>query len=669
MINYYVDPGSGFILTQNASFVLVIIMGVLGGALFFLKMFFKVFKKFILWFVVLLIIIMGGLMMHKVPPKNKVIVLGVDAMDPGITEKLMSEGKLPNFSRLAKIGSYQHLKTTVPSESIVAWTTFLTGLNPADHGIFDFIMRDPKNYLPYLAFNGVSNTSGKTEIKIRRKGESLWAKLSKKNIPCSIYFCPNTFPPERIFGKMISGMGVPDVLGTMGKFSFYTTKFSKSDEDSRGRIIKVENIGNVVKTKIYGPKFSSGNSILESYVPLEITVYPQEKKVLIEFDGNKLSLEVGGWSQWGKVSFHTGAFSNAHGIFRFYLKSVAPDFELYLSPINFDPRHSFFPISYPKNYSAKLAKQVGLYYTQGMPYDTWALTENRIDEKAFLQLSDYILKEKEVILNRGIQEFKEGLLFFYFEGLDPIQHMFWRYIDQKHPLYEDNLQYKQTIYEYYERMDKMLGNIMSKIDADTTLIVFSDHGFGSFRRAVHLNRWLLENGYLSLEKGMDEGKEFFESVDWSKTKAYAVGFGGVYLNVIGREYYGSVHKSEMSNIKNTIKKGLMELRDSLTGENVVKNIYTREEAFQGLYADESPDLYVGFNDGYRASWQTALGGTPKALIEDNKKKWSGDHLMDSALVSGVIFMNKKVEFKEPAIKDLASFIIGLFNMENHGNPK
>ncbi len=663
MINYYIDPGSGFVLTQNASFVLVIIMGALGGILFFMKAFFKFFKKLILWIVLLSIVIIGGLMTHKIPNKNKVIVIGIDAMDPGIVEKLMNEGKLLNFSRLAKMGNYAHLKTTVPSESIVAWTTFLTGLNPADHGVFDFIMRNPKNYLPYLAFNETSNANGKTEIKIRRKGESLWAKLTKKNVPCLVYYCPNTFPPERIFGKMISGMGVPDCLGTMGKFSFYTTKLSKADEDSRGRVINVENSGNVIKTKIYGPKFFSGNSNLESFTPLKISIYSDEERILIEYGRSKLFLKKGEWSQWGRVSFNTGMFNKVHGICRFYLKSVKPDLELYLSPINFDPKYPLFPISYPKNYSAELVKQVGLYYTQGMPYDTWALTEDRIDEKAFLQLADSILKENQEVLDVGLKDFKNGLLFFYFEGLDPIQHMFWRYIDPKHPFYENNPQYTNIIYEYYERMDKILGDIMNKIDFSTNLIVFSDHGFASFRKAIHLNRWLLENGYLSFEKGADESKEFFDNVDWSRTKAYAVGFGGIYLNAVQREYYGSVHKLEINNLKNEIKRKLMEFRDPLNGENVIKNVYTREEAFQGLYSEESPDLYVGFNNGYRASWQTALGGTPKLLIEDNKKKWSGDHLIDPSLVPGVIFVNKKIELNNLSIKDLALFISSLLGVD------
>jgi predicted AlkP superfamily phosphohydrolase/phosphomutase len=297
-----------------------------------------------------------------------------------------------------------------------------------------------------------------------------------------------------------------------------------------------------------------------------------------------------------------------------------------------------------------------------MPHDTWALTEDKLNEDAFLEHADIILGEKRRILEEELDRFQKGVFFFYFDTLDSIQHMFWRYLDSRHPLYEANSHYKDTIFKYYEKIDQILGGVLKKTDQNTTLIVFSDHGFSSFRKAIHLNRWLLEEGLLFLKEGKEEGKEFFEDVDWSKTKAYALGFGGIYINKIGREYYGIVNESEAKDLKNTIVSKLKQLHDPQTNEIVVKDVYKQEEIFNGSYSKDAPDLFVGFNAGYRASWQTALGGVPNLLLEDNKRKWSGDHLIDSALVPGVIFINKKIELKDPSIIDITSTLLDLFGI-------
>ena len=393
----YVDPGSGFVFLQNTSFLWGIILGLFGCVFFFFGLFFRFLKRFFWFFFILfLTLIIAGLMMRRPVTTKRMIIVGFDAMDPKITEKLIQEGKLPNFSYLKTTGSYSHLTTTIPSESVVAWTSFATGLNPGSHGIFDFVMRDPKTYLPYLSLNDISTVQGKIKIQIRRKGDAFWNILSRNKIPCFIYFCPNTFPPDVIFGTMLSGMGVPDILGTMGRFSFYTTKIlSQEDKDSRGRIIHVEYKDNIIETKIYGPKIISGSSIKEDVIPLRIIPDSSSEHISLEFQGNNFFLKKGCWSDWQRVHFKIGPFKKAHGILRLYLKSLRPELELYCSPINFDPERPPFPISYPQVYSSKLAKRTGFYYTQGMPHDTWALAEDRLDERAFLEQVDEILNERE----------------------------------------------------------------------------------------------------------------------------------------------------------------------------------------------------------------------------------------------------------------------------------
>ncbi len=663
----YVDPGTGFVFAQNTAYVWSIIAGLLGTSLFFFKIFFKRVKKFP-WIILVVtaLVLIGIAVIHRIGHKNKVLILGIDALDPEVTERLMREGKLPHLTRIKETGSYSRLTTTVPSESVVAWTSFLTGTDPGQHGICDFIMRDPSTYRPYLSLNEISHAGGNVKISVRRKGEAFWSVLSKSRVPCYVYFCPTTFPPEPLAGRMLSGMGTPDIAGNIGRFSFYTTKtLSREDHESRGRIIRVTPDRGTIHTGLYGPKVStrSGDSTADAQVPFTVTVQPHEEKVQLRLEGRTgFFLKKGGWSGWEKVSFRIGPFTRLHGIVKFYLKSIEPDFELYASPINFDPEDPPFPISYPSAYSKKVAGRTGLYHTQGMPHDTWALTEDRFDEKAFLEHVDEVLSERERILKSELKDFKGGMLFFYFDTLDIIQHMFWRYTDPRHPLYEVNALYKDTIARYYEKMDAIIGEVLKGLDEHTTLIVASDHGFGPFRRAVHLNRWLLEKGYLSLKEGVNESKEFFADVDWSKTKAYALGFGGIYLNEIGRERYGIVESSGAQELKRTIAEELKKLRDPATGEPVVNNVFSSREIWAGSRVDDMPDLFVGFKRGYRASWQTALGGVPSVLIEDNKRKWSGDHLIDPSLVPGVLFVNKKVAVADPSIIDIAPTVLTLFGI-------
>jgi len=658
----YVDPGTGFVFSQAGSFLWALILAALGGFTFFLRFFRKQF--FLILFSLILLIIAGmairGFFMQKAQTRKKVIILGIDAMDANLTQKLISEGRLPNFSALEKSGGFSPLASSNPSESAVAWTSFMTGLNPGGHGIFDFIMRNPQDYSLYLTLNEVKGLA-RPQVTNRRKGEAFWQVLSAHKIPAYLYFCPNTFPPEKIYGKMTSGMGVPDITGTMGKFSFYTTKpLTQADKETRGRVVALEN-GSTWEDYFYGPKIKLNGAVDESKIPLRISKISADE-ISLQFQGKKIFLKKGRWTPWQRLNFKIGWFKKAYGIVRFYLKNVEPDLELYCSPINFDPENPLFPISYPKDYSRQLAKKVGLFYTQGMPHDTWALSEGRLDENAFLELVDEILKENKAILGEGLKEFKSGLFFYYFESLDVIQHMFWRYIDAKSPLYEKDSRYKDTIYKYYEEIDRILGGILKTTDSDTTLVVMSDHGFGPFRRTVHLNRWLLENGYLFLAGGKKTGGELLEDIDWSKTKAYALGFGGIYINRFGREKSGIITESELGKLKAQIQQGLKKWVDPAAGENVIKEVYDADDIFSGAYKANGPELFVGFNFGYRASWQTALGAVPAALIEDNKKKWSGDHLIDPSLVPGVIFTNKKIEFNNPNIADIGSIILGMFGL-------
>jgi len=332
-------------------------------------------------------------------------------------------------------------------------------------------------------------------------------------------------------------------------------------------------------------------------------------------------------------------------------------FKLYVSPINYDPRDPAFPISYPDDYAKELADTIGLYHTQGMPGDTWSLNEKRLTEKQFLQRVTTITENRRKMLDLELKRSDRGIVFSYYDCLDVIQHMFWRYRDPKNSLYDAKSQYAGTIPEWYEKMDALLGHVMGQLKEDDMLIVLSDHGFASFRRGANVNTWLRKNGYLVLKDGKSEGGDLLADVDWAKTRAYALGFGSLYLNLQGREVHGIVQPGgEAEAVKKELVEKLSAWKDT-GGEKVINHVYTREEIYWGERADEAPDLVIGYADGYRASWQTALGAAPAALVEDNPKKWSGDHLIDPALVPGILFSNRKIEKANPSMYDLTPTIL------------
>jgi predicted AlkP superfamily phosphohydrolase/phosphomutase len=665
MLLGYIDPGSGMVITGMGAGILAFLLGSLGAfILFSRKIFFflrKRWKMAALTAVALLAagLIFTGVIMNKENSifDHRFVILGFDGLSPAIAERMMSEGNLPNFSRLRASGSYRHLDTTNPSQSPVAWAGFATGRNPGKNGMFGFIRRDPRTY--GLALSLSKNTSTRPERVIR--GKCFWNYTSEKKVPTVIISCPVTFPPDKIYGKMLSGMGVPDILGTEGTFTFYTTDPLPDSGDTGGKVFNVTRSG-VINMDLIGPRIASFRGrARHTLVPLKARLHDGKNSAIVEYQGRRTEIFPGQWSPWQEVSFKLGPFREAKGIFRFYLVEASPGFRLYISPINFDPRSPFFPISHPGDYSRELAGSIGLFYTQGMPMDTWAVNENRLTEKAFLEQANEVLREKKALLDLELDRLERGVLFCYFESSDIIQHMFWRYMDPEHPLFEPDApeEYKKMIDSWYMKMDVILGDVMSALGENDILVVMSDHGFGTFRRAAHINSWLRANGYLSLvDRDATSGRKLLSDIDWKNTRAYAIGFGAIYINQEGRERDGIVLPGrETEQLKEEISVKLAEWRDEISGKPVISAVYSREEIFWGAESDKAPDLYAGFTAGYRASWQTALGAVPEKLLEDNLKKWSGSHLFDPRLIPGVVFANRPITRKDPSIYDIAPTVL------------
>ena len=587
---------------------------------------------------------------------KKVVILGFDALDPKRMERLMGQGLLPHFSKLKNEGSFFPLTTTNPSQSPVAWSAFATGMNPGKNGIYDFIIRDPANYRLSLS---LSDTRG-LKPKPVKKVPSFWDYVSRKNIPSVILACPVTFPPDKIQGRMLSGMGVPDVMGTEGTFTYYTTADIEEGKDTGGKVFKVARAKEMTLDLLGPSKPSRKESVEYMRVPFRLRVVDGETAEL-KLSGTTVTLRKGAWSDWQEVVFDAGFFVKIHGIFKCCLLETEPNLKLFITPIGFDPRKPFFPVSHPPGYAAELAAKTGLFRTQGMPFDTWGVNELRLDDEAFLAEAEEIFEERRKMFFYELERCREGLLFCYFEDADIIQHMFWRYED---PAYVDNspARYRTAIDETYQKLDVILGKTLAALAPQDTVIVLSDHGFSSFKYAFHLNTWLREYGFLFLkDPNVKAGAELLKDIDWTRTQAYALSFGSIYLNLKGREGQGIVEPgAEAIRLMDEIATGLTQWVHDKTGERAVRLVYKGNDIFWGAYTERTPDLVVGFNVGYRASWQTALGAVPAQLIEDNLKKWSGDHLVDPALVPGVLFSNRKLRVPKPAIYDIAPTLLREF---------
>ena len=611
---------------------------------------------------------------------RKFVVLGLDGMDPVLTEEFIKEGKLPNLAALAEQGCFKKLGTTVPSISPVAWSSFQTGSNPGKHNIFDFLTRDKRNYQPRLSSVDIRGPRrkisigkyriglGKGDIRLLRKGKPFWKTLGEHGIFSSVIRVPITFPPEKFYGVQLSGMCVPDLRGTQGMFSFYTTDGNGNGEHTGGENFQVAIDGDTIRAELVGcaNPFREDNRMLK--IPFTVRVR-DETSVDIRIDGAGYTLKKDEYSEWIKVRFKAGAGVKISGICKFLLLSTSPAFKLYVTPVNIDPEKPVMPIAHPAIYSTYLAKRQGSFATLGLAEDSWALNENVLVDDGFIRQCVNMDEEREKMFFDSLDKVRSGLCVCVFDGTDRIQHTFWRDIDRDHPARKQRgaEEGRNVIEQLYKRMDGLVGRTMAKCrDEKTVLMVISDHGFNTFRRGVDLNRWLEENGYLKLRDGAGDEK-YLAGVDWSQTRAFAVGLAGIFLNLQGRELKGIVDPGvEAAQLRDEISEKLSKLTDPENGQAAVKNVYNSLKVYRGPYKAEAPDLIVGYERGYRASWETAIGQVTASVFHDNTKAWSGDHCIDPSLVPGVLFCNRPIETDKPRLLDIGPTVLDMFGVEVPG---
>jgi hypothetical protein len=419
-------------------------------------------------------------------------------------------------------------------------------------------------------------------------------------------------------------------------------------------VVRVEAARGRAVLHIQGPPNTLRKDQAPTFVDLTVDVDPTENTARLSFDGVHSIVRQGEWSDWVHASFPLiRGMKSAPGIFRIYLQQVHPYLRVYVSPIQIDPGDPALPISTPASFSRTLSDAVGPYYTEGIAEETGAFRAGLFSKDEFLSQSHKILSDSLRLFHRELDRFQSGLLFYYFSSVDQNAHMLWG-------------KYDSDLLDVYKAIDGAVGDAMAKASAaGAKLIIMSDHGFARFDRAVHLNTFLMRQGFLTLDDPANTGdQELFEHVDWGRTVAYAVGLNGLYLNLEGREDGGIVPAVDRQVILDRIAARLKEFKDPANGENVVETVYFPETAFQGRNLKYSPDILVGYRRGYRASWQTALGAVPKDTVEDNTQAWIGDHCMAAHLVPGVILANRKITKSDPQLYDVPTTILGEFGVAN-----
>lgn len=659
----YIGPGSGFAITFSLVTVVMVILGII------LVVFFWPISA--LWHAVF----RGK--GRKDSKFRKVVILGLDGFDPKIAQCLMAKGRLPHFQELAQKGCFRELRPTTPSISPSVWSSMATGQDPSYHGIFDFVARSSATYRPRLSSAEIVAPRrdlrwgkfrfplGRARVRRLQKGEPFWHKVARAGYECTILRVPITFPPSPFPGRLLSGMCVPDVLGTQGTYTVFSTK-DRSAECENGQYVKLTFQGCTARTMIQGPENPYRTDGRRLTIPFRIKIV-STRTVKIRIQKKTYRLTLDRYSPWLHIPFQAGPDKIA-GIARFCLRSLWPHVTLYMTAIHLSPARPALPISHPTCFASYLEKHQGPYGTLGLIEDTNALNEGVLDEKLFIAQAAETFRERKNMLLHALRQKANDLVFAVFDTSDRIQHMFWR---QKEESSKSTGSQSNVIDRMYGQMDTLLSETLKALPADALLLVVSDHGFTGFRRGVNLNTWLLENGYLALHPDADPNAKWLEAVDWSRTRAYAVGLTGIYLNVKGRERLGIVDPSEFDSLAGELKTKLLALSDvdcpwSFGSQKTfpIRRVLVTRKAFSGPYRHEGPDLLACFHEGYRCSWGCAKGQVEKTVFSENTQHWNGDHCVDPELVPGVLFSNVRFPRSDASVLDIAPTVLDAFGLTN-----
>jgi predicted AlkP superfamily phosphohydrolase/phosphomutase len=645
--------------------------------------------------------------------RPKLVILGFDGLDPDLVRQYIADGHMPAFKRLSESGALLPLETTVSPESPTAWASFATGVNPGKHNIYDFLVRDTNTYMIDLGmvrreparflFDWIPTR--RPRVTSIRGGRSFWVAAGQAGVRSSILTVPITFPPEDVpNGELLAGLPLPDIRGTMGTFSYYATDLSRYEEGDtemggilrrlvfEGTTARAELVGPpnpIVRARMHairakGPLRDADRGTLAELeatqdvtLPFTITWTRGSNSASIDFGGQTVALKTGEWSKWIPLTFRVNLFISVQGMAQMQLVSANDELRLYVSPVNFRPDAPPVPISSPSGFAADLHERLGPFRTLGWAEATWPLNEGRMDEATFMADLYRAFDDRAQVIVDRLASHQWDLLVGVIESPDRVQHMMYRLIDPLHPMHDAALasQFADAIRAVYRRADQFVAQVLEMLPPETTVLIVSDHGFHTWRKAVNLNTWLVQQGYMSLQgdtpgdKKLDDlfggGGEFWENVDWTRTRAYAMGLGQIYFNLRGREGQGIVSPgAEYTALADELSKRLLaDLIDPDSKQRIVRAVYKRDDVYAGEYLAAAADLQVGFDEGYRVSWQTTLGGAPQGVVYPNKTKWSGDHGgYDYATTAGVIVSNRPLSTTSPRIIDIAATVLQFYGL-------
>jgi predicted AlkP superfamily phosphohydrolase/phosphomutase len=681
-------------IERSSRAVLAARPGNLGGA----GIWFVIVMCVVLSLIILSVVTLYGSGQKKVDgATRRVIVLAIDAMDYHLSRQLMNEGLLPNFTALGRRGSFAALTTSMPPLSPVAWTNFITGMNPGGHGVFDFLRRDPLRVKDgFLPEDGVVQTMigaaprerripftsyvwpHRKEQVLLRSGQPFWDMLTSRGVEATIYKMPANFPVASSQARILSGMGTPDIEGSYGTFTFVTAR--KADWNRRitgGRILRAEVVDGIVSVKrqaedkalpyLRGPVnpfLSKELSSQERYaeVPFEVFLDREENAAAIVIQGRDIVLKQGDWSRWVEVRFDLlPPLKAINGLVRFYLQEVCPSFRLFVSPVNLAPGTEGLAT---QAFDIYLQNGVGPFYTKGMSEQTKGLTEGILSLDEYLAQSDLVLQDRVKALQFLLSEIDRGLLFFYVSTLDLDSHVMQGRWDSSFntPQGGDIPGSLNLIVRRYQQMDQILGKVLSKLGSRDVLYVISDHGFAPFHREFNLPRWLEMEGYLVYQDPIRARiSECYSYVNWEKTLAYGVGYNGLFLNLKGREAKGLVLQEDYERLREEIRSRLLKLRDT-NGKRVFRSVYRKEDIYSGARLLEAPDLILGYDRGYGPSDESVLGTWCEEVISPHERGFTGHHLVDYRLVPGVLFSTRKLRPLDARLEDVTVTLLREFGI-------
>ncbi len=611
-------------------------------------------------------------------PAKRVIVLALDGLDPTIVQALMDAGRAPNFRKLARMGSFRRLGTTMPALSPVAWSTFITGTDPGSHTIGDFIMRDRFTYEPYFSIWESAPPArtlrvGDYEIALggagavnNRLGVPFWTYLSDAGIPSTVIKIPTNFPVDETATRALSGMGTPDLSDSFGRFNYFTTDPEESYPGLTGGVVhQVRLEEGRIDARLAGPADTLRADRRETTAGFSVHVDAANDAALVEIQGHRALLEVGEYSEWIPVEFSMASgLASVAGVCRFYLKQAHPHVQIYVTPINIAPSRQSMPIAHPEEAGGEIAAAIGPFWTKGLPADTKALDYRVLDDEGYVKQAELILADRLRLFEHEWGRFRDGLFFFYVSSTDQDTHMLWRNMDSTHPMHAaSDVRFSGYIHHLYEEMDKLVGRVLPAAGDDTLVLVCSDHGFAPFGRQFHLNSWLRREGYLAVkQEAASKEAASMGDIDWSRTAAYGCGFNGLYVNRLGREGQGIIGDREAETLAERLARELAEIRDPETGERPVHRVYRRSEIYPGEFAADLPELLVGYTPGYRSSSESVMGGSGSEILNINPWAWAGDHSMARDLVPGCLFSSHAIAEAAPNIIDLPTTILGFFGL-------